>query len=143
MKIQWLLLIFTMQVHAANIGHVKHGEQLFLSYCSGCHSLKYSSYPKVSMPTTEAKRWFNIVPRDLSFTGNYRGRKRLIDYLSGFYKDETRPFGSNNKILINTQMPNVVAEFTEYDIELSKNRSLKKHHQHKITLTPKLSHIPI
>lgn len=93
---------------SASSKSVKRGEKLFMEYCSGCHSLTYTTYPEVSMPRVEAESWFGIVPPDLTLVAKYRGTQWLQDYLQGFYQDSSRPFGCNNRILPNVQMPNVL-----------------------------------
>ena len=70
-----------------------------------------SSYDPVltSMPTEDAKIWFGMVPPDLSLIARVKGADWLLAYLKSFYPDSSRPFGSNNKLQINTAMPNVLA----------------------------------
>lgn len=86
----------------------KHGEWLFLHYCNGCHTLKYTSYPKVSMPDHDAIKWFGVAPPDLTLSAKVRGKKWIIDYLLGFYPDNKRPFGCNNTVLPSVMMPNAL-----------------------------------
>lgn len=102
------IIIFLNSVANASPISIQHGEKLFMEYCSGCHSLKYTTYPAVSMPQNEAESWFGIVPPDLTLVAKYRGSKWLRDYLQGFYPDESRPFGCNNHVLPNAKMPNVL-----------------------------------
>lgn len=102
-----IIILLNTTAYAVSV-NLQHGEQLFMEYCSGCHSLKYTSYPAVSMPKDEAESWFGVVPPDLTLVAKYRGTKWLSDYLQGFYQDSSRPFGCNNRVLPNAQMPNVL-----------------------------------
>lgn len=86
----------------------KRGENAFFAYCSGCHSLKYTSYPQLAMPESDALNWFGVLPPDLSLSAKYRGQAWLRAYLRGFYPDKSRPFGCNNYLIPNVQMPNVL-----------------------------------
>lgn len=108
-KIIGVNFLVIISAYAFDSHSLKHGEQAFLDYCSGCHSLKYTEYPKVSMPIVEGEKWFGKMPPDLSLIIKIRGRSWVKSYLAGFYIDELRPFGTNNKILHNSQMPNVLS----------------------------------
>lgn len=112
---------------------LQRGAQLFMNYCSGCHSLKYLRYSRmaedlglsedevqknlnftgakvgetidVSMPA-ESKDWFGKQPPDLSLIARVRGRDWVYTYLKSFYLDESRPVGWNNTVFPNASMPN-------------------------------------
>lgn len=64
---------------------------------------------EISMPPTDARQWFGVVPPDLSLVARKRGEKWLYTYLNSFYEDKSRPFGSNNLLIPNVAMPNVLA----------------------------------
>jgi ubiquinol-cytochrome c reductase cytochrome c1 subunit len=101
------LILFSVNAcakHAAS----KHGEQLFANYCSGCHSLNYKNFSKVSLAKKDAIAWFGIEPPDLTLVTKYRGKIWVREYLQGFYYDAKRPFKSNNKLIHNVQMPNIL-----------------------------------
>ncbi len=105
----YIAILIACSVNAyTNQTNIKNGERLFLSYCNGCHSLKYTDYPVVSMPNLEAQHWFGIVPPDLTLISKYRGKEWLKEYLHSFYSDKSRPFNCNNKLMPNVQMPNVL-----------------------------------
>ncbi len=115
---------------------LQHGAKLFVNYCLGCHSAKYVRYEriaddlgidkealqanlmftgeKVGDPLTialghdQAKKWFGAVPPDLSLEARLRGSDWVYSYLTGFYPDESRPFGYNNKIFPSVGMPFVM-----------------------------------
>lgn len=61
-----------------------------------------------AIPADDAKVWFGVVPPDLSLYARIKGASWLSAYLSGFYHDPTRPFGSNNVISPDVAMPNVL-----------------------------------
>lgn len=83
------------------------GAQVFQSYCSGCHALKYAKSPiKVSLSEEDALQWFGKAPPDLSLIVTIRGKEWLHDYLISFYKDEQQSYGENNTLLPRLNMPN-------------------------------------
>lgn len=60
------------------------------------------------MPPEDAKQWFGIVPPDLSLVAREKGTKWLYSYLNGFYRDDSRPFGTNNRLVPDVAMPNIL-----------------------------------
>jgi ubiquinol-cytochrome c reductase cytochrome c1 subunit len=68
---------------------------------------------RVSLPSADALQWFGVVPPDLSLVASERGNSWIIDYLKGFYPDNTRPFGSNNSLVHQVAMPNVLQPFKQ------------------------------
>ena len=112
---------------------LQRGAQLFMNYCSGCHSLKYLRYSRmaedlgltedevqknlnftgakfgetidVAMPAQSAE-WFGKQPPDLSLIARVRGTDWVYTYLKSFYLDESRPVGWNNTVFPNVSMPN-------------------------------------
>lgn len=117
---------------------LQRGAQLYMNYCSGCHSLKYLRYSRmaedlgltedevmknlnftgakigeqiqVSMTEAQGNQWFGKQPPDLSLVSRVRGSDWVYTYLKSFYLDETRPLGWNNKLFPNASMPNVLWE---------------------------------
>lgn len=113
---------------------LQRGAQLFMNYCSGCHSLKYLRYSRmaqdlglseqqvmdnlnftgakvgeqvmVAMPHDPAGKWFGKMPPDLSLIARVRGSDWIYTYLKSFYLDEARPLGWNNQLFPNASMPN-------------------------------------
>jgi len=113
---------------------LQRGAQLYMNYCSGCHSLKYLRYSRlgedlglsedqvmqnlnftggkigdqvqVSLTEEDASRWFGKMPPDLSLIARVRGSDWVYTYLKSFYLDESRPLGWNNKLFPNASMPN-------------------------------------
>lgn len=117
---------------------LQRGAQLFMNYCSGCHSLKYLRYSRMAedlglteeqvmanlnftgakfgehivsaMPAEQARKWFGQVPPDLSLTVRSKigGPDWVYTYLKSFYVDESRPLGWNNTLFPNASMPNML-----------------------------------
>jgi ubiquinol-cytochrome c reductase cytochrome c1 subunit len=113
---------------------LQRGAQLFMNYCSGCHSLKYLRYQRmgedlgltedqvqnslnlhggkigdhveVSLNEDQAKQFFGKMPPDLSLIARVRGTAWIAAYLKSFYLDESRPVGWNNTVFPNASMPN-------------------------------------
>ncbi|WP_158617412.1 cytochrome c1 [Legionella sp. km772] len=121
---------------SANKASLQRGAALFVNYCSGCHSLKYFRYEQlasdlaippnlvkdnliftesklnepflIALQAKDAQEWFGVVPPDLSLIARQRGKLWLYRYLTGFYKDHSRPMGVNNTLLPNVAMPDVL-----------------------------------
>ena len=117
---------------------LQRGAQLYMNYCSGCHSLKYMRYSRmaedlglteeqvmdnlnltgakfgeqvqVSMPVDGATKWFGKLPPDLSVISRVRGSDWIYTYLKSFYLDESRPLGWNNTLFPDVAMPNPLWE---------------------------------
>ncbi|MFC0678887.1 cytochrome c1 [Lysobacter korlensis] len=113
---------------------LQRGAQLYMNYCSGCHSLKYLRYSRmaedlglteeevmenlnftgakfgeqilVGMSRENGEAWFGKAPPDLSLISRVRGSDWVYTYLKSFYLDESRPLGWNNKLYPNVSMPN-------------------------------------
>lgn len=57
------------------------------------------------------KRWFGATPPDLSLEARLHGGPDWVyTYLVSFYKDESRPYGFNNKVFKDVGMPHVLAD---------------------------------
>lgn len=117
---------------------LQRGAQLYMNYCSSCHSLKYLRYSRMAedlglteeevmqnlnftgakfgeqiltaMPAEGAAQWFGVVPPDLSLVSRVRGGDWIFSYLKSFYIDDERPVGWNNTVFPNASMPNVLWE---------------------------------
>ena len=100
---------------------LQRGAQLYMNYCSGCHSLKYMRYSRmaedlgltedevmknlnftgakvgeqiqVSMTEAQGNQWFGKQPPDLSLISRVRGSAWVYTYLKSFYLDPSRPLG--------------------------------------------------
>ena len=116
---------------------LQSGAATFINYCMGCHGARFSRYQRVAddlgipedlmeeylifnpdasigdlmtsaIPVEASKNWFGAAPPDLTLVARVRGPEWLYGYLTGFYLDEGRPFGVNNRVFENVAMPNVL-----------------------------------
>ncbi len=121
-----------------NLPSLQRGARNFLSYCSGCHSLKYIRYSRIaedlkisdeqrdaylvrpgdkfsdylhtSLPEHDAVNWFGKAPPDLSLVTRSRGSDWVFNFLTSFYADPaSHQTGVNNLQLPGTAMPHVLA----------------------------------
>jgi ubiquinol-cytochrome c reductase cytochrome c1 subunit len=118
-----------------DIQSLQRGARSFMSYCSGCHSLKYVRYNQIvqdlKIPTAQiagdlmftsdkpfdmvnsampgdSEQWFGKRPPDLSLVARSRGVDYVFSFLHGFYADKSRLWGVNNLYLPNAAMPHVL-----------------------------------
>jgi len=118
---------------------LQKGAKLYMNYCFGCHSMKYQRYNRVAedlgipedlmqanlmfdpslkmgalmdnaMDTGLAKIWFGAAPPDLTLVSRARQPEWLYTYLRTFYKDDSRPYGVNNRVFKDVGMPHVLLE---------------------------------
>ena len=117
---------------------LQRGAQVFVNYCMGCHSAKYSRWVRVaddlriphgmlmenlvfsgqkigdlmdiSMTERSGKAWFGAPPPDLTLVTRARSGKWVYTYLRNFYADETRPIGVNNKVFKDVGMPHALLD---------------------------------
>jgi ubiquinol-cytochrome c reductase cytochrome c1 subunit len=122
----------------SNKASLQRGARNFINYCSGCHSLKFVRYNRLSvdldltdaqvqdnldftkvkltdmmtinMDPADGKSWFGKTPPDLSLIARSRGVDYLYTFLHSFYLDPSRPTGMNNVVLPAAAMPNVLWE---------------------------------
>ncbi len=115
---------------------LQNGAKLFMNYCSGCHALSFMRYNRIAkdlnlsdslmtehlifagekpgetittaMPEEGASKWFGGTPPDLSLVARAKGTDWIYSYLRSFYKDDSKVFGVNNKVLENASMPDVL-----------------------------------
>ncbi len=131
------------QLQSANVNlsdraSLQRGAALFMSYCSGCHSLDFQRYSRLaddlgisqqlteqnliftdskfgetiqtSMAPADGEAWFGKAPPDLSLVARSKigGPDWTYTFLKSFYVDESRPSGWNNTVLPGASMPNVL-----------------------------------
>lgn len=124
--------------NVSDLASVQRGARNFVSYCLGCHSLKYerwsrlgtdlkipesllaedlvppgdktNDYIQTHMPAADAEAWFGKVPPDLSLMVRARGKDYIYQFLTTFYVDPARQTGANNLRLPTTAMPDVLSE---------------------------------
>ncbi|MBA3661230.1 MAG: cytochrome c1 [Gammaproteobacteria bacterium] len=114
------LVVTEAPINRADIESIKRGAKFFSTNCMSCHTLVYLRYNKLAaeagitlakMPIN-VKNWpYGVTPPDLSLETEIRGPDWIYTYLHSFYKDTTRPTGSNNLMLPNTAMPNILAPY--------------------------------
>jgi len=125
-------------VDVGNRASLQRGAANFVNYCLGCHSAQYVRYNRVAadlgitdqqlidnlmftgerphdtmriaINADDAKRWFGVVPPDLSLIARSRGADYLYTFLRSFYADPAKASGSNNLVLPGTAMPHVLWE---------------------------------
>jgi ubiquinol-cytochrome c reductase cytochrome b subunit len=117
---------------------LQSGAKIFTNYCMGCHSARFSRYGRVAedlgippdmymenlvfddskigdlmtiaMSNSHSKQFFGAAPPDLTMVSRVRGPDWLYTYLRTFYRDDSRPWGVNNKTFPNVGMPHVLLE---------------------------------
>jgi ubiquinol-cytochrome c reductase cytochrome c1 subunit len=122
----------------ADMASLQRGARNFVSYCLGCHSLKYERWSRLaqdlgvpepllkrdllppgdepaqyiltSMPAADAQNWFGKTPPDLALMARARGVDYLYQFLKTFYVDPTTATGADNLRLPATAMPHVLSE---------------------------------
>jgi ubiquinol-cytochrome c reductase cytochrome b subunit len=128
-----------IEVDPLDKASLQSGAKYYMNYCMGCHSLKYARYNRVaadlgipedmlmgnlifdpntkvaalmdnSMDDRTAKLWFGATPPDLTLVSRARQPEWLYTYLRTFYKDDSRPYGVNNKVFKDVGMPHVLLE---------------------------------
>jgi ubiquinol-cytochrome c reductase cytochrome c1 subunit len=128
--------------HAGNdvsdMASLQRGARNFVSYCLGCHSLKYERWSRLgqdlaipgrllqqdlmppgeqpaqyiltSLPAADAQNWFGKTPPDLALMARARGVDYIYQLFKTYYVDPTRATGANNLRLPNIAMPHVLSE---------------------------------
>ena len=123
----------------ADKASLQNGARLYMNYCMGCHSLQYQRYNRVAedlgipedlfmdnlvfdpsvkfgdlmenaMDDGTAKVWFGVTPPDLTLWSRRKGPDWLYTYLRNFHKDDSRPYGVNNRVFKDVGMPHVLLE---------------------------------
>lgn len=127
----------TAPIDASDHASLQRGAKTFINNCLNCHSANYMRYNRlqdigltekqikdnllfagekvgdtmtVAMNPKDAKKWFGVVPPDLSVEVRARGADWVYAYMRGFYRDETTPTGWNNIVYDKVAMPHVLYE---------------------------------
>ena len=114
---------------------LQRGAKIFVNYCLTCHSADFMRYNRlkdlglskkqisdnliftgqksgdlmtIAMKKKEAKKWFGVIPPDLSVIARSRGADWLYTYLRQFYRDESTATGWNNLVFDKVAMPHVL-----------------------------------
>ena len=153
----------------ANKASLQRGARNFVNYCLGCHTAKYVRYNRVAadlglteeqmksslmftadsphdtmkngINPDDAKRWFGVVPPDLSLMARARTPDYLYTFLRSFYADPVKATGVNNLALPGTAMPHVLWELqgtqeAVWEGETDKNGNVQKHFKEFKLATP-------
>jgi len=132
---------------------LQNGAKLFMNYCSGCHAISFMRYNRIAqdldlsnslvaehlmfagekpgdtittaMPKEAATKWFGGPPPDLSLVARSKGTDWIYTYLRGFYEDESKIFGVNNKVLENASMPDALWSLKEDKSEAEFNQDVR------------------
>ena len=132
---------------------LQNGAKLFMNYCSGCHAIGFMRYNRIAqdlnlsdslvaehlmfagekpgetittaMPKEGAAKWFGGTPPDLSLVARSKGTDWIYTYLRGFYEDDSKVFGVNNKVLENASMPDVLWSLKEEKTEAEFNQDVR------------------
>jgi ubiquinol-cytochrome c reductase cytochrome c1 subunit len=119
-----------------NKASLQRGARNFVNYCLGCHTAKYVRYNRMAtdigvteqqlidnlmftgdsphqtmtngLNAADAKKWFGVVPPDLSLIARSRTPDYLYTFLKSFYADPAKATGVNNLVLPGTAMPHVL-----------------------------------
>jgi ubiquinol-cytochrome c reductase cytochrome c1 subunit len=125
----------TAPINASDHASLQRGAKIFINNCLNCHSANYMRYNRlqdigltekqikdnllfagekvgdimaVAMNPKDAKKWFGVVPPDLSVEVRARGADWVYAYMRGFYRDDTTPTGWNNIVYDKVAMPHVL-----------------------------------
>ena len=92
---------------------------------AGSDAKKIGELMTIAAPEKMQKRWFGVVPPDLTLVTRARGGPDWVyTYLMSFYKDDSRPYGVNNKVFKDVGMPHVLADLQgtqECDVHLDEH----------------------
>jgi len=125
-------------IDVTNKASLQRGASNFVNYCLGCHSAKYVRYNRmaadlglteqqlidnlmftgerphdtmrIGIKPDDARRWFGVVPPDLTLIARSRGADYIYTFLRSFYADPAKASGVNNLVLPGTAMPHVLWE---------------------------------
>lgn len=125
-----------VEIDLSDKASLQRGAQTFVNYCLSCHAASYMRYNRmakdiglsdeqvkenlmfttdkigdtmtIAMRPEDAKKWFGVVPPDLSVIARSRGTDYLNTYLRSFYLDEAKPTGTNNIVFKDVGMPHVL-----------------------------------
>jgi ubiquinol-cytochrome c reductase cytochrome c1 subunit len=143
----------TAPIDASDHASLQRGAKTFINNCLNCHSANYMRYNRlkdiglteaqikdnllfagakvgdtmaVAMNPKDAKKWFGVIPPDLSVEVRARGADWVYAYMRGFYRDETTPTGWNNLVYDKVAMPHVLYEL--------QGEQVLNHETHKLEL---------
>lgn len=129
----------TIQTDPSDLPSLQSGAATYMNFCMGCHALDYARYERTaddlgvphdvflenlvfdpnakignlmtnSMSIDDGKKWFGAAPPDLTLIARSKNPNWLYTYLRNFYRDDSRPYGMNNKVFKDVGMPHVLLE---------------------------------
>ncbi|HPF26649.1 MAG TPA: cytochrome c1 [Steroidobacteraceae bacterium] len=143
---------WSAEVEINNLASRQRGARNFMSYCSGCHSIKYlrysrlakdldiapeqlqkfllppdaksSDYMTTSMLASDGAAWFGTAPPDLSLITRSKGADYVYRFLKTFYLDPGKPSGVNNLALEGTAMPHVLSSLQGLQSAVFRNEEI-------------------
>lgn len=129
-------------INMNDVESLKNGAKIFANSCLSCHSAQYARYNRVAkdlgipldalkgtlmfatektgdrmvttMSDADAKKWFGVVPPDLTLVSRVRKPNWVYTYLRSFYKDDSTVTGWNNSLYPSVAMPHVLWEMQGY-----------------------------
>jgi ubiquinol-cytochrome c reductase cytochrome c1 subunit len=124
-----------VEIDITDQASLQRGAKTFVNYCLSCHEASYMRYNRmakdigltdkqvaenlmfssdkvgdtmtVAMRAEDAKKWFGVVPPDLSVIARAKGTDWLYTYLRTFYLDNAKAMGTNNTTFKDVGMPHV------------------------------------
>ena len=125
-----------VEIDLSDKASLQRGAKTFVNYCLSCHSASFMRYNRmaedigltdaqvkenlmfasekvgdtmtIAMRAEDAKKWFGVIPPDLSVISRARGADWLNTYLRTFYLDDTKAMGTNNLAFKDVGMPHVM-----------------------------------
>ncbi len=127
---------------------LQRGWKYYMNYCHSCHSLKFQRFERTAddlgiphdlvmehlvfgdqaigelmdntMQDQHGNDWFGVAPPDLTMITRARSPQWVYSYMRGFYNDDDRIYGANNRVFPNVGMPNVLYEL-QGDVSCTNN----------------------
>ncbi|NOT16191.1 MAG: cytochrome c1 [Methylotenera sp.] len=143
-------------IDASNHASLQRGARTFVNYCLNCHSANYMRYNrlleigltekqikenlllagdkigdsmKVAINKNDAKKWFGVMPPDLSVEVRARGADWVYTYMRSFYRDDSSATGWGNcvfdSVSCKVSMPHVLYELQGEQVLNHETHALK------------------
>jgi len=125
-----------VEIDITDQASLQRGAKTFVNYCLSCHEASYMRYNRmaqdiglsddqviknlmfasdkigetmtIAMRAEDAKKWFGVIPPDLSVISRAKGTDWLYTYLRTFYLDQEKSTGTNNLAFKDVGMPHVL-----------------------------------
>ena len=126
----------SVEIDITDQASLQRGAKTFVNYCLSCHEASYMRYNRmaqdiglsddqvlknlmfatdnvgetmtIAMRAEDAKKWFGVIPPDLSVISRAKGTDWLYTYLRTFYLDQNKQMGTNNLAFKDVGMPHVL-----------------------------------